>query len=547
MTESRVSALRVHPNDNVLVALRDLHANESVSVGGTEYIVTEPVAAKHKFADRPMAHGDVVTMYGVTVGLAESRIAAGRRITTENVRHAVSETVIGDRSYEWQGPDVTRWNQTTFEGFHRDNGAVGTRNYWVVIPLVFCENRNLMRMKEALLRPLGYAQGSPYERYVCDLLEAKRTGNDLREASIDASPPPQRVFPNVDGIKFLAHTLGCGGTDGDSDTLCGLLAGYVAHPNVAGATVLSLGCQKAQLEQLEREIHQRDPGFSKPLRFFEQQKSQSERHLLEDALRATVEGLAEANEQSRQPAPLSQLTLGVECGGSDGFSGISANPVIGLVSDTLVALQGKVILSEFPELCGAEQNLVDRCTSKGLAEKFLEIMNAYQRAAQRVGSGFDQNPSHGNIADGLITDAMKSAGAARKGGSSPVCDVLDYPGWVTKAGLSLLCSPGNDVESTTAMAGAGANMMIFSTGLGTPTGNPVTPVIKISSNSTIAKRLADIIDFDTGPIITGAASLESLADDLIQLVIDTAGGRYVTHAQRLEQDDFIPWKRGVSL
>jgi altronate hydrolase len=174
-------------------------------------------------------------------------------------------------------------------------------------------------------------------------------------------------------------------------------------------------------------------------------------------------------------------------------------------------------------------------------------MAAYQSAAQKVGSGFDQNPSHGNIADGLITDAMKSAGAARKGGSSPVNDVLDYPGWATQSGLNLLCSPGNDVESTTAMAGAGANIMIFSTGLGTPTGNPVTPVIKISSNSTIAEKLSDIVDFDTGPIIAGERTLESLADDLFQMVIDTASGRYMTCAQRLGQDDFIPWKRGVSL
>jgi altronate hydrolase len=244
---------------------------------------------------------------------------------------------------------------------------------------------------------------------------------------------------------------------------------------------------------------------------------------------------------------LSKLALGVECGGSDGFSGISANPVIGLVSDRLAALHGRVILSEFPELCGAEQDLVDRCSTPEIAQRFLKLMAAYQAAAQKVGSGFDQNPSHGNIADGLITDAMKSAGAARKGGSSPVNDVLDYPGWTTNQGLNLLCSPGNDVESTTAMAGAGANLIIFSTGLGTPTGNPVTPVIKISSNTTIAQNLSDIIDFDTGSIIAGEASLDTLANDLFQLVIDTASGHYQTCAQRLSQDDFIPWKRGVSL
>ena len=225
-------------------------------------------------------------------------------------------------------------------------------------------------------------------------------------------------------------------------------------------------------------------------------------------------------------------------------------PVTGKVqgeAKEVAALHGRVILSEFPELCGAEQDLVDRCSTPEIAQRFLKLMAAYQGAAQKVGSGFDQNPSHGNIADGLITDAMKSAGAARKGGSSPVNDVLDYPGWTTNQGLSRLWSPGNDVESTTAMAGAGANLIIFSTGLGTPTGNPVTPVIKISSNTTIAQNLSDIIDFDTGSIIAGEASLDTLANDLFQLVIDTASGHYQTCAQRLSQDDFIPWKRGVSL
>ncbi len=544
-----IETLRVHPDDNVVVALRDLSNGANVTVGDQSLTLTEDVAAKHKFTDRALASGAVVTMYGLTVGRALTDIPAGGRITTKNLAHAVRPAEVGERLYQWQAPNVVKWKEQQFEGFHRDNGLVGTANYWIVVPLVFCENRNLMLMKEALLRPLGYALGSPYERYVHQLVEAQAVGGNvsfdtkaLKEITLGPRP-----FPNVDGIKFLTHTLGCGGTDRDSDSLCGLLAGYIAHPNVAGATVLGLGCQKAQLDQVREEIHQRDPGFSKPLHFFEQQKSRSEKHLLGDAIQATFQGVVEANELSRKPAPLSKLTLGVECGGSDGFSGISANPVIGAVSDRLVALQGRVILSEFPELCGAEQNLVDRCATEDLAHRFLEIMAAYQSAAQRVGSGFDQNPSHGNIADGLITDAMKSAGAARKAGSSPVCDVLDYPGWVHRNGLNLLCSPGNDVESTTAMAGAGANVMVFSTGLGTPTGNPIAPVIKLSSNSTIAERLSDIIDFDTGGIISGQSSIDELAEALLERIIETASGRYKTCAQCLGQDDFIPWKRGVSL
>ncbi len=546
-----IKALRVHPDDNVLVALRDLEAGESVTVEGSTHAPCEAIPAKHKFTDRPLATGEPVTMYGLTVGLTECPIPLGGRLTTANLTHAVEAAALRDTaaSPTWTPPDVSAWASRTFHGYHRANGAVGTANVWLVIPLVFCENRNLMLMKEALLGPLGYAVSSPYHAYVQQLTHAHASGDALPDivAEDSSAATKQRLFPHVDGVKFLAHSMGCGGTNGDCDTLAGLLAGYIAHPNVAGATILSLGCQKTQMDQLREEIHQRDPGFCKPLHFFEQQKSQSERQMLGAALKATFSGLAEANSLRRQPAPLHQLVLGVECGGSDGFSGISANPVIGLVSDRLAALRGTVILSEFPELCGAEQNLVDRCETPALAKRFLELMAAYQAAAQRVGSGFDQNPSHGNIADGLITDAMKSAGAARKGGSSPVRGVHDYPGWVEGSGLQLLCSPGNDVESTTAMAGAGATVMIFSTGLGTPTGNPVTPVLKISSNSTIASNLADIIDFDTGPIIAGEATLEALADSLFERLIDTASGRYLTCAQRLGQDDFIPWKRGVSL
>ena len=357
-----------------------------------------------------------------------------------------------------------------------------------------------------------------------------------------------RPFPNVDGVKFLEHGLGCGGTRLDADALCGLLAGYINSPNVAGATVLSLGCQHAQVSILERELARRNPRFQKPLHIFEQQKSASEQDMMQRAIRATLLGVAEANVQQREACPLSDLIVGVECGGSDGFSGISANPVIGHVADVLAALGGAPVLSEFPELCGIEQSLCDRCETPELAEKFGTLMRAYEGAAQACGSGFDANPSPGNIRDGLITDAIKSAGAAKKGGTAPIVDVLDYPETITRhGGLSLYCTPGNDVESTTALAGGGCNLMLFSTGLGTPTGNPVCPTLKIATNTTLATRMRDIIDFDAGPVITGAASIEQMGDALMEQVIETASGRYVPKAVALGQDDFLPWKRGVSL
>jgi altronate hydrolase len=536
-----------------MVALEDLPAGqEIVTDDGTRFVLRDAIPAKHKFTSCDLDVGDIVTMYGVTVGKAERLIRQGDRITTENLRNAVEPALVNSGVFTSpEEPDVTRWANTSFSGYHRQNGSVGTANVWLVVPLVFCENRNLMLMKDALLRPLGLARGTPYEQYVSGLVRAHAEGRDVKGVdnnypeyeSLDSS----RLFPNVDGIRFLSHAQGCGGTDTDTEALCGLLAGYITHPNVAGATVLSLGCQKAQMDMLRAEIDKRDPQFAKPLIFFEQQKSRSEREMMSDALRATFDGVVQANELRRAPAPLNKLIVGMECGGSDGFSGISANPVIGEVSDRLAALGAGIILAEFPELSGIEQHLIDRCEQPELAERFLELMDAYERAASRTGANFNQNPSYGNIADGLITGAMKSAGAARKGGSSPIRDVLDYPQVVSKSGLNLLCTPGNDVESTTAMAGAHATVMIFSTGLGTPTGNAVSPVVKISSNSTIAEKFPDMIDFDCGAIIRGDALPDELSGSLLDLLIETASGRYQTRAERLGQEDFLPWKRGVSL
>ena len=545
--------LKIHPADNAVVALQDLAAGEEVEPDtGRRFTLSDAIPAKHKFASRDLNENDVVTMYGVTVGKATCPIPRGGRITTENLRNAVEPTVLRTSPCEdWEPPDVGSWAGATFDGYHRENGTVGTANIWLVVPLVFCENRNLMLMKDALLRPLGWDHGTPYEQFVGHLVNAYSAGEKFSEVggpeTMTELPHADRMFPNVDGIRFLSHAQGCGGTNSDTETLCGLLAGYITHPNVAGATVLSLGCQKAQMDMLRAEIAKRDARFSKPLIFFEQQKSRSEQQMMTDAIRATFAGLVRADECSRKPAPLGKLIVGMECGGSDGFSGISANPVIGGVSDRLAALGSGIILSEFPELSGVEQHLVDRCITPELGGRFLELMQTYERAAEQTGSTFNQNPSHGNIVDGLITGAMKSAGAARKGGSSPVCDVLDYPQTVTKPGLNLLCTPGSDVESTTAMAGAHATVMIFSTGLGTPTGNAVTPVIKISTNSAIAQRLSDMIDFDAGAIIRGETSTDELAERLLALVVETASGRHLTRAQRLGQDDFMPWKRGVSL
>ena len=321
----------------------------------------------------------------------------------------------------------------------------------------------------------------------------------------------------------------------------------MTHPNVAGATILSLGCQHAQVSLLQDEIQKRCPGFSRPLIVLEQQTLGTEKKLMDEALKQTFVGLIQANDLKRNSAPLSKLTIGLECGGSDGFSGISANPAIGYLSDMLVALGGTVILSEFPELCGVEQELSDRCIDEKIARKFVQLMKTYNARAEATGSGFYANPSPGNIKDGLITDAIKSAGAAKKGGSSPVVEVLDYPEQVSKPGLNLLCTPGNDVESTTAEVGSGANVVLFTTGLGTPTGNPIVPVVKLSTNTKLYQKMPDIIDVNCGSIIDGQETIEEAGERILEYVIRVASGDEKPKAVLLDQDDFIPWKRGVSL
>jgi len=555
------AVLKLDPRDNVLIALQDLRQGERINFSEVTYVLATDVRAKHKFATEDLATGSELIMYGVLVGKARQPIRRGEVLTTRNTVHEAAAYHEKSSTYEWTPPNVDHWRQRTFLGYERADGQVGTRNYWLVVPLVFCENRNIDVLKQAFEEELGLAPPKIYRQQVADLVRLYREGavSDAATHPIEQGPhltarpvlksrvSENRVFKNIDGVKFLVHEGGCGGTREDSNNLCGLLAGYIHHPNVAGVTVLSLGCQNAQTSILREQIKKRDPAFDKPLLIFEQQQSGSEFKMLSQAIQSTFLGLVEANKAVRTPAPLSHLCVGLKCGGSDGFSGISANPAIGYVSDLLAALGGRTILSEFPELCGVEQGLIDRSVNQEVADRFIHLMRDYAARAKAVRSSFDMNPSPGNIRDGLVTDAMKSAGAARKGGTSPVTAVLDYPEYSSGPGLHLLCTPGNDVECVTAQVGAGANVVLFTTGLGTPTGNPVAPVVKISTNSDLAGRMQDIIDIDTGAIISGDKTIEQMGETVLELVVRVASGETRTKAESLGQDDFIPWKRGVSL
>jgi altronate hydrolase len=544
--------LQLNPRDNVLVALQNLQQGESVAFGSDNYLLGSSVPAKHKFAIHDLAAGDSITMYGVLVGKAVEPIQKGQALTTRNTRHDSATFHERSADFRWTAPDVSQWAGKTFRGFHRSEGQVGTRNYWLVVPLVFCENRNIGVLRQAFEEELGFAAPQVYRRQVAELARLYKEGKSAEIAGVplsghNAGPARSKIFENVDGIRFLLHEGGCGGTREDANNLCGLIAGYIHHPNVAGATILSLGCQHAQIPILREEIRKRNRNFDKPLVVFEQQQTGSEETMLTEAIRKTFLGLMQANEARRSDAPLSQLCVGLKCGGSDGFSGLSANPAIGHTADLLAALGGRTILSEFPELCGVEQELINRCTTKEIGDRFMHLMRSYGARAKAVGSGFEMNPSPGNIRDGLLTDAMKSAGAAKKGGTSPVTGVLDYPEYSSGPGLKLQCTPGNDVECVTAQVGGGASVVLFTTGLGTPTGNPIAPVVKLSTNSDLARRMSDSIDVDCGPIVSGESTIEKMGAEILDYVIRVASGEVLVRAEMKGQSDFIPWKRGVSL
>ncbi len=314
---AHAKVLRIDARDNALVALANLQKGEIVSYLGNDYTLLSDVQAKHKFLTQDVGAGGDIIMYGVLVGKAVENLRRGDLLSTRNIRHAAAafhETE--SASAHWTPPDVSAWSNKTFRGFHRDDGQVGTRNYWLVLPLVFCENRNLAVLKQAFEEELGFAAPQIYRSQVAELARLYREGksDELKKAAfgeIQRASASPKVFQNIDGIKFLLHEAGCGGTHEDARNLCGLLAGYIHHPNVAGATVLSLGCQHAQVPMLLEEIKRRDPNFKKPVLIFEQQNSASEAAMLSRAIRETFLGMVEADKITRQPAPLSKTHTGV--------------------------------------------------------------------------------------------------------------------------------------------------------------------------------------------------------------------------------------------
>lgn len=490
--------VRIHPDDNVAVAV------DPIEQGGTFTLnhkreALNAVPAGHKIALASIAEGDPVIKYGFPIGRATARIEAGEWVHSHNLATALSGSV----DYEWHLPEFVSGkplNVPTFEGYRRKSGRVGTRNEIWVLNTVGCVNHAAERI---------------------------------------AQLATDRFSGKVDGIHPFSHPYGCSQLGDDLRNTQRVLGGLMRHPNAGGVLLLGLGCENNQVDSLLQVAGDVDRS-----RFIVFNTQDVMDEIAEGG--AGVGRLVERMEQDRrETVPASELILGHKCGGSDGFSGITANPLVGRIADRLTAMGGGVILTEVPEMFGAEQVLMDRATDRSVFGDIVSMINDFKDYFTRHGQPIYKNPSPGNKAGGLTTLEEKSLGAIQKGGRAPIRKVLRYGEPATTGGLSLLESPGNDGVSSTAMTVSGATLLLFTTGRGTPLGFPV-PTIKISSNSEIAAKKPHWIDFDAGTLLDGV-SMDDLADDLFELVLDVASGRKLARNEEHGYREIAIWKEGVTL
>lgn len=497
---TRPDAIRVSPADNVGVATRALGTGEEIVVDGERVTALQEVPAGHKIALRDVAPGEPVTKYGFPIGVATEAIARGAWVHSHNLKTHL-EGMVEYRYAPAPRATVSAGTMPTFAGYRRDDGRVGTRNEIWVLNTVGCVN------------------------FVAEGI-ARLSSERFRDV--------------IDGVHAFGHPFGCSQLGDDLKNTQKILAGLMNHPNAGGVLVLGLGCENNQMESL---LELAGPMDRSRLRFFNSQDVTDEH---ETGLAAVAELVARMEGDRRVECPASDLILGHKCGGSDGFSGISANPLVGWIADRLTAAGGGVILTEVPEMFGAEQVLMDRAASREVYERIVAMVNDFKEYFIRHGQPIYENPSPGNKAGGLTTLEEKSLGAIQKGGHATVTRVLRYGERATTGGLSLLEAPGNDGISSTAMAASGATILLFTTGRGTPLGFPA-PTIKISSNSEIAAKKPHWIDFNAGALLDGTTTPEQLADELFAYILDVASGRMQTNNERTGHREIAIWKEGVTL
>jgi altronate hydrolase len=501
-----LTTVRIHPRDNVAVALRPLEAGAEVCVEGVRLRLTEPVPAGHKIALRDLAAGEPVVKYGFPIGRTTQPVGRGRWVHAHNLQTALQGTLDyrytpARRTDDDPAAPPPAGPVPSFLGYRRADGRVGTRNEIWIVNTVGCVNHAAERIA--------------------------RLANE-------------RFAGQTDGVYTFAHPYGCSQLGDDLSNTQRVLAGLIRHPNAGGVLVLGLGCENNQMERL---LTLAGGAEAERLRYFNSQDVEDE---IEQGLEAVGALVERMREDRRVECPASELVLGHKCGGSDGFSGISANALVGRIADRVTALGGSVLLTEVPEMFGAEQVLMNRAADERVFRRTVEMINGFKQYFLRHGQPVYENPSPGNKAGGLTTLEEKSLGAIQKGGQATVTDVLRYGEPVRTRGLSLLEAPGNDGVSCTAMVASGATLLLFTTGRGTPLGFPV-PTLKISSNSEIARRKPHWIDFDAGALLEGGASMEQLADALFALVLEVASGRVRTNNEKNGYREIAIWKEGVTL
>ena len=508
--DSKQLSLRLNPGDNVVIALQDLLAGTSLrdEITAQSYATAAAIPRGHKIASHPIAQGENVVRYGQIIGQATCDIAPGDHVHSDNLGMGEHKQ---DYAYASAATDLEPIkDKRTFLGYHRADGRVGTRNYVGIVTTVNCSGSVARFISEA----------------------ATRTG--LLER-----------FPNVDGIVPIVHGTGCGmsGTNEGYETLFRTLAGYAQHPNFGGILLVGLGCEVMQLQDLVGGQAIRPDGV---LRYMTIQQEGGTRRTVERGLEQ-LEGIAaEANKAKRAPAPVSEITVGMQCGGSDGYSGITANPALGYASDLLVRRGGTTILSETSEIYGAEHLLTRRAKSVEIGEKLIDRVAWWEDYCARNGGEMDNNPSPGNKRGGLTTILEKSLGAVAKGGTAPLSGVYKFAEKIDRKGFVFMDSPGFDPCSVTGQVAAGANLIVFTTGRGSVSGYQPTPCIKVSTNSEMFVRMAEDMDLNCGDIVTGGVSIEQKGEELFEMLIRVASGEQ-TKSEELGFGgvEFVPWQIGA--
>ena len=493
---SDISAtLVIDPRDDVAVAVRAVGAGDRVADG---LVAAQDIAAGHKIALHAIAAGDPVRKYGWPIGRATQAIPAGAHVHSHNLATALSG--LETYSYAPAAPEpLPAGPRETFQGYRRANGRVGTRNEIWVLCTVGCVARTAQKIAE----------------------EAHR-----------------RFAGRVDGVHALTHPFGCSQLGGDLDATRTMIAALAGHPNAGGVLILGLGCENNQLQVLLDSAPHLDRAR---LRAFTAQSAGDE---IEEGLAAVEELVAIAEHDRRAPCPVGDLVIGVKCGGSDGLSGLTANPLVGRIADKVCAADGTALLTEIPEIFGAEKLLMARAADEAIFDQVVAVVNDFKAYFLSHGEPVSENPSPGNVEGGITTLEEKSLGAVQKAGRGRVTEVVRYGGQAHRPGVVLLEAPGNDAVSSTALTAAGATVILFTTGRGTPLGFPA-PTLKIATNSGLAQRKPRWIDFDAGRIVAGE-TLDAAADRLMDLVLATASGQ-VTRAEENGEREIALWKRGVTL